>query len=80
MVSQLNVIGNRGQALGRVCHWRFYTGTLWINVCFGSFENLSKMHAIVYDASVSVECQMTIFHSNLFMNERRAMSSKAPSS
>ena len=67
---------DRGQALGRVCHWR----SLWIHVCFGSFENLSKMHAIVYDASVSVECQMTIFHSNLFMNERRAMSSKAPSS
>ena len=48
MVLKLNVIGV--QALGRVCHWRFYTGTLWINVCFGSFENLSKMHAIVYDA------------------------------
>ena len=67
-----------GQTLGRVCHWRFYTGTLWINVCFGSFENLSKMHAIVCD--VSVKCQMTIFHSNSFMNESRAMSSKAPSS
>ena len=63
-----------GQTLGRVCHWRFYTGTLWINVCFGSFENLSKMHAIVCD--VSVKCQMTIFHSNSFMNESRAMSSK----
>ena len=64
---------DRGQALGRVCHWR----SLWIHVCFGSFENLSNACYCLW-----CQCQCRMSNDNFpfkFIYEW-AMSSKAPSS